>query len=402
MEQAFNDDAPAPSGNAQNQRHDAFYSKDQHFNHLADAMPSLVWTARADGYRNYFNQRWLDYSGVEIDKLYGYGWLDLVHPDDYERVKNHWAECLKADRPYEKEYRLRRHDGSYEWFISRGVAHETFDEQDVKWYGALTNIDVKIREGDELERLVAERTKQLISTNQELQQSNQELESFAYVASHDLQEPLRKIQAFGNLLSEEYGEQLGDGADYLKRMKAAASRMSVLIEDLLAFSRVTTKAREAQPVDLNKIVDDVLTDMETRINETGGQVNVGDLPQLQADPTHIRQLFQNLISNALKFSQPNIAPIVNVSAETVDDTHTIKVSDNGIGFDQKYADRIFSVFQRLHGRGEYPGTGIGLAICRKIVERYGGTIEANSEKNVGSKFIITLPTSGGDNQHDNG
>lgn len=234
--------------------------------------------------------------------------------------------------------------------------------------------------------------KELQENSQNLARSNQELEDFAYVASHDLQEPLRKIQAFGNLLENEYSEKLGgEGSDYLSRMHSAAVRMSTLIDDLLSFSRVTTRQNPTTRVNLNTIVSEVVGDLETRIKEVEGDVKVGVLPSAVADPTHMRQLFQNLIANALKFSRPNVPPVVTIASS--EDTHNyeIRVSDNGIGFEEKYLDRIFSVFQRLHDRKTYEGTGIGLAVCRKIVERYNGTITAESKKGKGSTFIIQLP-----------
>lgn len=252
---------------------------------------------------------------------------------------------------------------------------------------------------EQLESRVKVRTELLEVANLNLERSNQELQDFAYVASHDLQEPLRKIQAFGNLLQEEYTEKLGDGKDYLDRMRSAAARMSVLIEDLLAFSRVTTHAKPVAKIKLNKIVNEVIEDLEIRINETKGQVLVKDLPVFVADPLQMRQLFQNLIGNALKFHDKNRAPIVKVYSESHKgksgkiEQYTIFVEDNGIGFDEKYLDRIFAVFQRLHIRDSYSGTGIGLAVCRKIVERHGGAITAQSKVGKGSKFIITLPIS---------
>lgn len=264
------------------------------------------------------------------------------------------------------------------------------------------------KEKETLESRVKRRTEQLERTNEgleseierrreveaELHRSNQELQDFAYVASHDLQEPLRKIQAFGDILENEFGEQLGDGAEYLTRMHAAATRMSKLIEDLLVFSRVTSKPPVPKKVDLNEIVGEAVSDLEARISRTGGRVVVDDLPTVLADPTHMRQLFQNLIGNALKFHRKDVPPEVRViclSSGPSGDTCRITVEDNGIGFDKKYADRIFGVFQRLHGRGTYEGTGIGLAVCRKIVERYGGTIAAEGYPGKGSKFTINLP-----------
>jgi PAS domain S-box-containing protein len=277
---------------------------------------------------------------------------------------------------------------------------------------------------DLLESRVMERTKQLIDTNDGLEReivrrekvehalqensknlarSNQELQDFAYVASHDLQEPLRKIQAFGDLLESEYGHQLGDGVEYLSRMRSAASRMSVLIQDLLAFSRVSTKPQELQRINLNEIVSGVVNDLETSIAEKKGAVVVADLPAVWADTTHMRQLFQNLIGNALKFHREGVPPQVTITVQAhkkADKFYEIHVNDNGIGFDEKYLDRIFSVFQRLHSRDSYEGTGIGLAVCRKIVERYGGSINAVSTLNSGSTFIIKLPITYKEQTHD--
>jgi PAS domain S-box-containing protein len=250
------------------------------------------------------------------------------------------------------------------------------------------------RSKEELERLVDERTTELRETNVALERSNRELQDFASVASHDLQEPLRKIQAFGDRLVAKVGDSLGpDAADYLQRMHKAAGRMQTLINDLLAFSRVTTKAQPFVPVELDQVVAEVLTDLETAVEKSGGRVDVSPLPRIEADPMQMRQLLQNLVANALKFRRPGVPPVVQVSA-TVDeiaDSCQITVKDNGIGFDEKYLDRIFNVFQRLHNRTQYEGTGIGLAVCRKIAQRHGGSITAHSTPDEGSTFMVTLP-----------
>jgi PAS domain S-box-containing protein len=259
-------------------------------------------------------------------------------------------------------------------------------------------LEERLRKANEsLEAKVRKRTQQLEETNTNLERSNRELQDFAYVASHDLQEPLRKIQAFGNLLEDEYGKQLGDGRDYLERMRNAAARMSALIEDLLAFSRVTTKAKAFIDVDLNTVAHEVLGDLETRVSDTGGQVIIEKLPTIEADPLQMRQLLQNLMANALKFHKQGEAPVVKISASFKEGTKsnpkycTLLVEDNGVGFDEKYLDRIFAVFQRLHGKGSFEGTGIGLAVCRKIVERHQGTITARSIPDKGSTFVVRLP-----------
>jgi light-regulated signal transduction histidine kinase (bacteriophytochrome) len=232
-----------------------------------------------------------------------------------------------------------------------------------------------------------------------LETSNKELQDFVFVASHDLQEPLRKIQSFGEFLYDEFKGTLGEtGRDYLERMRGAAGRMQTLINDLLALTRVTTKAQPFVSADLSQILKEVLADLEIRVEEKKAKVEVGPLPTLEADATQMRQLFQNLIANALKFQKNGTPPFVKVSAETAQNGRgpserrcVIKVEDNGIGFDNKYGEQIFKVFERLHGRDEYEGTGIGLAICRKVVERHGGTIMAEGVVGKGSTFTITLP-----------
>ena len=240
---------------------------------------------------------------------------------------------------------------------------------------------------------------------EELSRSNAELEQFAYVASHDLQEPTRKVQAFGDRLEAVSGDALGDrGRDYLERMKDAAGRMQTLINNLLTYSRVTTRAQPFVPVELSQVARDVLSDLEVKIEKEAARVEVGDLPTIDADPTQMRQLLQNLIGNSLKFHPEGETTVVKIHGELlkgegqrqrgippVDGRCQIIVEDNGIGFDEKYLDRIFTIFQRLHGRNEYEGTGIGLAVCRKIAERHGGDITAKSAPGHGATFIVTLP-----------
>jgi light-regulated signal transduction histidine kinase (bacteriophytochrome) len=230
-----------------------------------------------------------------------------------------------------------------------------------------------------------------------MKQSNRELEDFAYVASHDLQEPLRKIQAFGDRLKTKHGPDLNEQArDYLDRMQGAAGRMHTLINDLLTFSRVTTKAQPFEPTDLDQIAREVLSDLEVRLQDNDVQLDLGPLPTIDADALQMRQLLQNLIGNAVKFHQADVPPIIKIRGTTAEgpegeDLLTLTVEDNGIGFDEKYLDRIFTPFQRLHGRNTYEGTGIGLAVCRKIVERHGGTLTARSKPGEGATFIATLP-----------
>lgn len=395
---------------------------------MADTMPQLVWITRPDGYHEYYNKHWYEYTGTNPGDTDGAGWNDLFYKLDQARARKVWRHSLKTGEPYEIKYRLyHAPTKTYRWVIGRALPYRNEKDEIVKWYGTCTDIDDSIQELEKrklledklkeekskLESRVAERTSQLKQTNEglleeikkrqkaekklrdstkELQRSNKELEEFAYVSSHDLQEPLRKIQAFSDLLVEEFGDKLGDGREYLDRILGSAQRMSTLIEDLLTFSRVTTKPFAPKHVNLSDIVASAVADLHERIKKENGTVHVQEkLPIVIADETHMRQLFQNLLSNALKFHTPGELPIVDVSAITSKDVCTIYVKDNGIGIDKKYTDKIFAVFQRLNTKQAYEGTGIGLAVCKKIVERYNGTIRIESQLGKGTTFIITLP-----------
>jgi len=232
----------------------------------------------------------------------------------------------------------------------------------------------------------------LITYAHKLERSNQDLQQFASVAAHDLQEPLRKILAFSDRLVNKTKAVLSpDAQDYLDRIVGSAKRMQTLIDDLLAFSRISSRGQPFVSTDLNVVLKDVLSDLEFRIEQTNGRVTVDVLPTIMADRSQMRHLFQNLIGNALKFHRPGTPPEVHVQAKAGQDFCEIEVCDNGIGFEEKYLDRIFIIFQRLHGRGEYEGNGVGLAICRRIVERHGGQITARSTPSRGTTFVIQLP-----------
>ncbi|MDJ1485612.1 CHASE3 domain-containing protein [Cytophagaceae bacterium YF14B1] len=247
---------------------------------------------------------------------------------------------------------------------------------------------------------------ELLITNERLHYSNTELERFAYVASHDLQEPLRKIQVFAHTLKIKYSEALGEGTSLLERMQSAANRMSTLIKDLLTLSRLTASQQPQGRVALDQVLSHVLTHLELRIEETAAQIQIDPLPVITGDSLQLEQLFLNLLSNSLKFSHKDIPPHITIHYQKVTKEelpvslriahsshfyHRIAVSDNGIGFEAEYAERIFQVFQRLHGKNEYEGTGIGLAICQKVVLNHHGAIIASSQKGQGATFTLFLP-----------
>ena len=319
--------------------------------------------------------------GVKLSEVMDYS----VSIGNYTRED---ADRAKADRPDTAKLRTV---ATIKQYLRDGrviaVMHQPMsDGGSIATYQDITDIE---QSQDELRRHA-----------RKLEESNRELEEFAYVASHDLQEPLRKIETFGDRLQSKYGEELPDtGKEYISRMQNATGRMRQLINDLLSYSRVTTKAKPFEMIDLSQHIDGVCSDLQMRIEETEAEVNYEGLPSIAADPTQLRMLLQNLIGNALKFQRPDVKPVVTITADILTgdasigqaDRCQLIIADNGIGFNNKYKAQIFTIFQRLHGRNEYEGTGIGLATCRKIVERHNGIIDAEGVEDEGAKFIITMP-----------
>ncbi len=339
-----------------------------------------------------------DYLSPGIGKLTGYspeeiktiGFSSLVTRIDLPLQEDVSTKVILEDRlagktgEYRADYLITTKTGTSKWLHDHSFPWYDDSGKNIGSVGILSDLtDYK-----KAEALVRQRTA-------ELQRSNQALQDFAFIASHDMQEPLRKVVSFGNMLQQKYKDSLEQtGNDYLNRMLDATKRMHSLLTGLLEYSRVTTNPEPFREVDVYAIIHEVLSDLEITIKQTGGEVKVGELPSIQADPTQIRQLFQNLIGNALKFHKEGERPVVDLFSTTTDDgTLQIYVKDNGIGFEEQYLDRIFAPFKRLHGRGsQYEGTGIGLAICKKIVERHGGSITAKSTTGHGATFIIALPS----------
>lgn len=366
---------------------------------IISSMADMLITVDDEGFIVGVNDAFLNQMGYQEKEILGKPIKFLTRTESF--LTESEFELLKNKRKLvevEKDF-VRRNGNKMKCSVSTSIL------KDFNTAAVIVAKDITQRIEDE---------QQLKAYSKRLEQSNRELQDFAYVASHDLQEPLRKVQAFGDRLARKYNEVLGlEGNDYVKRMRDASSRMQTLINDLLTFSRVTTKAQPFQPINLKEITEAVVSDLEVRIEETQGKVVIGDLPEIDADPLQMRQLMQNLIGNALKFHRKDESPLIKIyspqqmlkntgsfvfngeTLKTQSNSETvcqIAIQDNGIGFDEKYLDRIFTVFQRLHGRTEYEGSGVGLAVCRKIVERHNGNITAKSKEGVGSTFLITLPT----------
>jgi PAS domain S-box-containing protein len=367
---------------------------EERFRLLAEAIPQKVWITDHHGSVRYLNQCWFDYTGLTYEQANGWGWLQAVHPADRQAGTAYWARTVEQGGQVKIEQRLRQgFDGAFRWHLVRGIPLRDETGAIVQWIGTATDVDDQRRQTELLDRLVLERTS-------ELRRSNRQLEEFASLAAHDLQEPLRKIQAFADRLQAKCGHSLSkQGKEYLQRILNSATRMRNLIIDVLKFSYISANTQTFVPVNLEAAAREVISDLEGLIQQTSGTVEVGPLPTIHADPLQIRRLLQNLIGNGLKFQHPDRSPVVKLSARALpipeiapsQTWYEIAVADNGIGFEDIHLDRIFQMFQRLHGSKEYEGTGIGLAICRKIVERHQGRITARSTPGQGATFLVTLP-----------
>ena len=342
---------------------------------LSESVPQLLWSCDADGQCDYLSSQWVAYTGVpEADQL-GYKWLEVVHPEDRGSTSKFWRAAIEDRGDYDVDFRIRRHDGTYRWFKTRGRRLRDASGKVLRWFGTCTDIDDQVR------------------IEQELRRANQGLEQFAYSASHDLQEPLRNVAIYSQLIAKRYSESLDDEArQFLRFVVEGSQRTSLLVEDLLAYTQAA-----AIPEDPDEIADaavalkGALANLATAIEESNAIVTSDLLPAIRAKSSHLQQLFQNLVGNAVKYRNDGEPPRVHVSARRDGVYWLFTVRDNGIGIDPQYQTKIFGIFKRLHGREKYAGTGIGLAICQKIVERYGGRIWVESELGKGATFCFSLP-----------
>jgi two-component system, chemotaxis family, CheB/CheR fusion protein len=377
--------------------------REQWFRRMTDNVPVMLWVAGPDKQTTYLNHTWLDYTGTSLDSQLGFGWLDGVYKDDMAEVLEQYDKGFQNREKFRIEYRLRNRNNEYRWVSCSGTPAFDNDGQYIGFTGSCTEIHDERIMNNQLEIRVRERTAELENANLNLAKSNRELEQFAYVASHDLQEPLRKIMTFSGRLEEDFKNSLPKtGQDLIDKILMSSTRMRSLIDDLLNFSRLAKPAGEFVPTDLNQVLQDIVQDFELRIKESNAIIRYDKLPVINAFPIQMQQLFYNLFSNALKFTRPSVSPVINIKngspdVEELGRQHLtegqyikIQFSDNGIGFNQEFADQAFEIFHRLH-KDQYSGTGIGLALCRKIVEQHHGRIEVFSQENQGTTFQIYLP-----------
>ena len=381
---------------------------EERFRTMAETLPEIAWVASPDGPYSFYNKRFYEYTGMSEEQANkDWKWESIVHPDMFEERNKKWEHCLQTGEDFYFESLLKRHsDQTYRWHISRATAIKNDKEEIILWAGASSDIHEQKLFTKELETQVKQRTKALIDSVMHLQHSNENLEQFASIASHDLQEPLRKIQTFATLLQQRYESDIPlDAKTLIDKIKNSSERMSVLIRDVLNFSKITDTENPYVNTDLNNILDNVLKDFELLIQEKNVVISKENLPRIKAIPIQINQLFYNLLSNAIKFSKNNIQPVISITSKRLmadelkkyDDLkpsgnyYKITFKDNGIGFDNQFAEDLFLIFHRLNNSQEYSGTGIGLALCKKIVTNHHGKMYADGKEKEGASFYIILP-----------
>lgn len=365
----------------------------QQLRSILESMPQITFTLTEAGNIEYVNEQWYTYADNGNT-------FPFIHEGDEPGA---WIKAIESKKALTTEVRLKNPaTGEYRYHLLR-ISPVVLDGELKNWVGTFTDIDEQKRANEILEEKIDSRTKELQEANRELEVSNYDLEQFAYVTSHDLKEPLRKIQVFGSLITERLApENTGEVISYAERIVRSSQRMSGLINDLLHYSKLS-KTEEFFLTDMNQLVNNVLEDLEFTIKERGAKINVSAIPEIEVIPGQLRQVFQNLISNALKFVRVGEKPSITIKADCVTEKKIdskvsdsgkfcrITVKDNGIGFDQKYANKIFVIFQRLNPYEKYEGTGIGLAIVHKIIDKHSGLIEAESKPGEGAVFTIVLP-----------
>jgi PAS domain S-box-containing protein len=369
---------------------------EEKFRQLADLVPQIIWTSRADGHLDYYNKRWQELTGVNEKEAVAIGWAPFTHPDDLKFAMDTWYGCVKSGELFRLEFRIKNiKTGQYQWFLGKAVPIKDDAGVITKWFGTCTDIHEHRSVTERLESLVAERTK-------ELQRSNEDLQQFAHVASHDLKEPVRKIKTFTSRLEEHLQDGLDKtSARFIERIHVATDRMFNMIDGVLAYSKINADLQKHTLVDLNEIIKNIETDLEVALQKTGGKIQYDNLPMLEGASVLLYQLFYNLINNSIKFARPDTPPLITILSETEagkeDSFAIITLKDNGIGFEPSQAERIFETFTRLNSKDSYEGTGLGLSLCKKIVERHGGNIKAIGKPDEGATFVITLPLTQNEN-----
>ena len=345
----------------------------ERFRFMAESMPQKIFTATPGGEGDYFNRQWIEYTGMTLEQIKDEGWTQYLHPDDLDTTVESWRRSIETGEPFHAQQRVRRVDGVYRWHLFRARAMRDAQGNISLWIGSNT----EIHEQKEKE--------------EELRQANEDLQQFAYSASHDLQEPIRNVAVYSEIISKRYYNVLdSDGRQFLGFLTEGGRRLATLIDDLLTYTRAGVIEGDLTAVDSSAVLQHALSSLAEAIRENDASVAYDALPQVCMGESHLQQVFQNLIGNALKYRRED-PPQIYISAVHLGATWRFSVRDNGIGIDPHYKEVIFGVFKRLHRDQKYSGTGIGLAICQRVVERYGGRIWVESSPGEGATFFFTVP-----------
>ncbi len=348
----------------------------ERFRFMAESMPQKIFTANRQGGVDYRNRQWTDFSGLSFEQLEDLGWTQLLHPDDLEESLLQWQHAIATGEPFHVQHRFRRADGAYRWHLSRALAMGDMSGNISMWIGSSTDIHEQKEKEDELRR------------------ANDDLQQFAYSASHDLQEPIRNVAVYSEIISRRYRNVLdSDGQKFLGFLTEGGRRLATLIDDLLAYTRAGALEGPLGTISAGSVLQQTLSSLAEAIRESNAIVTSDPLPEVYVGEAHLQQVFQNLIGNALKYRTED-SPRIHIHASNQGTAWRFAVQDNGIGIDPQYKENIFGVFKRLHRDQKYGGTGIGLAICQRVVERYGGRIWVDSTPGKGATFYFTLPHSG--------
>ncbi|HXM44850.1 MAG TPA: ATP-binding protein [Bryobacteraceae bacterium] len=345
----------------------------ERFRFLAESMPQKIFTATPAGDADYFNRQWTEFTGLPLGQIENWGWAQVVHPDDVEANVRSWRQSIETGEPFQFQHRFRRADGAYRWHLTRAHAMRDAEGNISMWIASNTDIhEQKERE-------------------EELRRANDDLQQFAYSASHDLQEPIRNVAVYSEIVAKRYNDLLdADGRQFLGFLTEGGRRLATLINDLLTYTRVGVIDGNMTAVDSSAALQHALSSVAEAIRENDATVTYDALPQVYMSESHLQQVFQNLIGNALKYRKED-RPQIRISAVFKGAAWRFAVQDNGIGIDSHYKEVIFGVFKRLHRDQKYSGTGIGLAICQRVVERYGGRIWVESSPGQGATFFFTVP-----------
>jgi PAS domain S-box-containing protein len=345
----------------------------ERFRFMAESMPQKIFTATPSGGVDYFNRQWMEFTGLTFEQIRDWGWTQFVHPDDIDETVRMWRHSIATGERFHVQHRYRRADGVYCWHLSRAHAMRDAAGNITMWLGSNTDIQEQKAKEEELRR------------------ANEDLQQFAYSASHDLQEPIRNVAVYSEIVAKRYRHLLdSDGLQFLGFLTEGGRRLATLIDDLLAYTRAGALQNETATVDSSVVLEQALSSLAEAVRLSEGKVTHDSLPEIRMNQAHLQQVFQNLLSNALKYRKED-PPEIHVSATHEGAAWRFSIRDNGIGIDPAYKEKIYGVFKRLHRDQNYKGTGIGLAICQRVVESYGGRIWVESSAGNGATFYFTAP-----------